>query len=234
MPESPFGVARMLLRSSRAMGSITFNYHFAPAYTSLSSSPVHLFFPDKAAFTAAFANEAVDMDLTKVIGKAHDYVLSKGRPATLVEIIEELSGQYQREITSIVDNVRKFGLRDEYMIPVYGPNKIEACICYGFDVPISELPKPMLNELEAISMMGHRRLVHYFNKRGEQTPLSRRESEVLHWMAQGKSSSVIATIMDIRPATVDSYTRRLFGKFGVHDRIAAVLAGMAAGMVRLD
>lgn len=174
------------------------------------------------------------MDLTKAIGKAHDYVLSRGRPSTFVEIIDILSDQYPREISSIASNVRKFGLRDEYMIPVYGPNKIEACICYGFDVPVAELPKAMLNELEALSMMGHRRLVHYFNKRGQQTPLSGRESEVLHWMAQGKSSSVIATIMGIRPATVDSYTRRLFGKFGVHDRIAAVLAGMAAGMVRLD
>ena len=65
----------------------------------------------------------------------------------------------------------------------------------------------------------------------EVQPLSNRELEVLSWMREGKSNSVIAQILAISRASVDIYVRRIFAKLGVTDRTTAVLRGYALGLV---
>ena len=51
-------------------------------------------------------------------------------------------------------------------------------------------------------------------------------------MGRSKSSGDIATILDIGPATVDTYVRRLYAKLDVNDRISAVLKGVRFGLIR--
>lgn len=51
--------------------------------------------------------------------------------------------------------------------------------------------------------------------------LSRREAEVLLWVAQGKTNPEIALILGLSPRTVGKHLERVFPKLGVETRTAA-------------
>lgn len=51
--------------------------------------------------------------------------------------------------------------------------------------------------------------------------LTRRESEVLHWMVLGKTDKSIAEILGSSPRTVNKHTEHIFVKLGVETRTAA-------------
>jgi DNA-binding CsgD family transcriptional regulator len=53
--------------------------------------------------------------------------------------------------------------------------------------------------------------------------LSPRESEVLQWVAQGKTNAEIATILGVSPGTVKRHLENLYPKLGVENRHAAAL-----------
>jgi len=53
--------------------------------------------------------------------------------------------------------------------------------------------------------------------------LTPRETEVLAWVAQGKSNGVIGTILGISPRTVQKHLERAFPKLGVESRTAAAV-----------
>ena len=52
--------------------------------------------------------------------------------------------------------------------------------------------------------------------------LTQREAEVLRWLAEGKTSQEIATILEISPRTVSKHLRRVYQELGVENRHAAV------------
>lgn len=53
--------------------------------------------------------------------------------------------------------------------------------------------------------------------------LTRRETEVAHWLAQGKTNAEIAHILAISPATVKNHVERILFKLKVESRLAAAL-----------
>ena len=52
--------------------------------------------------------------------------------------------------------------------------------------------------------------------------LTRREAEVMAWVAQGKSNGDIATILESSPRTIAKHIEHVFGKLNVESRTAAV------------
>lgn len=61
--------------------------------------------------------------------------------------------------------------------------------------------------------------------------LSRRQQDVLRWVASGKSNKAIAAILEISPKTVGKHVEHVFRKLGVTSRVAAANAysGYARG-----
>lgn len=55
--------------------------------------------------------------------------------------------------------------------------------------------------------------------------LSRREREVLHELAMGRTNSSIARAMNLSPHTVDAYLRRIRAKTGIVNRAQLILLG---------
>ena len=53
-------------------------------------------------------------------------------------------------------------------------------------------------------------------------PVTPRESEVLMWLARGKSNRDIAEILGLSPRTVNKHLEQIYAKFGVESRSAAV------------
>ncbi len=64
--------------------------------------------------------------------------------------------------------------------------------------------------------------------------LSRREVEVLGWVARGKSNGLIGEILGISSATVDAHLRRIYLKLGVFDRISAAVRGIGTGLIHAE
>lgn len=59
----------------------------------------------------------------------------------------------------------------------------------------------------------------------QELDLTERESEVLHWLANGKTNRDIAQILEMSPRTVNKHLEQIFPKLGVENRTAA--AGIA-------
>lgn len=60
--------------------------------------------------------------------------------------------------------------------------------------------------------------------------LTRREKEVLQFLALGMGTSAIARELAISTATVRNHSQRILAKLQVHSRLAAVARGYALGM----
>ena len=58
--------------------------------------------------------------------------------------------------------------------------------------------------------------------------LSRRETEVLKWVAEGKRDGEIAIILGISPRTVNHHVQRVCSKLGVETRTAAAACALRA------
>jgi DNA-binding CsgD family transcriptional regulator len=61
--------------------------------------------------------------------------------------------------------------------------------------------------------------------------LTQRESEVLMWIARGKSNRDIAEILDLSPRTVNKHLEQIYAKLGVENRASA--AALAVRMLGL-
>lgn len=62
--------------------------------------------------------------------------------------------------------------------------------------------------------------------------LTERESEVLYWTANGKTSREAAEILSMSPRTVDKHMEQIFAKLGVENRTAA--AGIALRLINKE
>ncbi len=73
------------------------------------------------------------------------------------------------------------------------------------------------------------RLLEEFRPAPHLTDLSRREAEVMHWLAQGKRDAEIAVILGLAPKTVAKHVEHLLAKLHVTNRTAAVAATKTDG-----
>jgi len=64
--------------------------------------------------------------------------------------------------------------------------------------------------------------------------VSRRESQVLRWVAAGKTDWAIGRILRISEKTVNFHVENAKRKLGVGTRIQAVVAAMRAGLIDDD
>jgi DNA-binding CsgD family transcriptional regulator len=62
--------------------------------------------------------------------------------------------------------------------------------------------------------------------------LTKREAEVLAWVARGKTNEDTATILGARPATIAKHLEHIFRKLGVETRTAA--AARALGVTNRE
>jgi DNA-binding CsgD family transcriptional regulator len=61
-------------------------------------------------------------------------------------------------------------------------------------------------------------------------PLTSRESEVLYWVAMGKTNDEVGTIVGARPMTVKKHLEHIYDKLGVPNRTAAASAYRGHGV----
>jgi two-component system response regulator DegU len=72
--------------------------------------------------------------------------------------------------------------------------------------------------------------VQYVDQRPD-TPLSRRESQILQKVAYGATTKEVAHDLGISPHTVKTHLERIFEKLGANDRAQAVAIALRKGLV---
>jgi DNA-binding NarL/FixJ family response regulator len=60
--------------------------------------------------------------------------------------------------------------------------------------------------------------------------LGSRATEVLYWLAKGKTNGEIAIILGARPRTIEKHVEGILSKLGVENRVAAALVATNGGL----
>ncbi|MEM9170269.1 MAG: LuxR family transcriptional regulator [Pseudomonadota bacterium] len=123
-------------------------------------------------------------------------------------------------------------LGDGLAVPLFGPHGRNGYAGLGCGCDARPYDDDHVMRLQLAAQLGHQQYCHIlFAEAPDNIRLSKREREVLEWVAKGKSNSVIAEIVGISMNTVDTYLRRIYEKLDVSDRVTASLRGLAVGLI---
>ncbi len=130
-----------------------------------------------------------------------------------------------------LERMRSAGLGDGYTFPVFGAQGRTGAVVVG-NASRDVLDAAPVAQMQLVAQTAHTRLNQLLPDRQTlEKPLSARELEILSWVARGKSNSVIAKILGLSSATVDTYLRRIYQKLGVADRTSAAVVGVNMGLI---
>ena len=161
-----------------------------------------------------------------------DFVEKAGEVMTWQQVIAQV--KIPTEQKHYMKMLFEHGLRDSIIVPLFGPNQHDSIAICMFGDLLGDGNEDLIRNIVTALRRAHYKISLLIERdHSKKIKLSRRESEVLHWMARGKSNPDIATILGISAETVDTYARRLYPKLGVHDRVSAVFEGIARGLVLL-
>ncbi|MEL7446626.1 MAG: autoinducer binding domain-containing protein [Pseudomonadota bacterium] len=127
--------------------------------------------------------------------------------------------------------MREHGLEHGFGIPLYGPRGRNSYASFDFGRAISADDNASLGMIRSLSQAGHQRICVLIDEATSGPELSERETEVMGWIARGKSMSTIATILELSPDTVKTYAKRIYAKLGASDRVGATVKALKLGLV---
>jgi LuxR family transcriptional regulator/LuxR family quorum-sensing system transcriptional regulator CciR len=117
-------------------------------------------------------------------------------------------------------------------IPVFGPFGHNGVVSILFTPEAPAISSDDISHLQMVCQKGHLSICNLLQTKKENTlALTDREKEILEWLVQGKSNSVIADILGISIHTVDGHMRRIFLKFNTSDRVSAAVKAIAVGAI---
>lgn len=133
----------------------------------------------------------------------------------------------------VMNEAAESKLLDGVGIPIYGPNGEIAGV--GLANAHGDV-KPDKNKLALLKAMASQFHIAYSEKCIEQTSckevrLSRREREILLWMAEGKSDQTIADMLNISYPTVRFHIGNIYRKLDANERIFAVVKALRNGLI---
>jgi DNA-binding CsgD family transcriptional regulator len=157
-------------------------------------------------------------------------VLANAKPTMWNEIWSEY--ETTSEERAFFKDMLNAGFENGVALPLYGPNLRNACVCLGHLTEKADLSPANLTLMQFAAQAAHLRICAIFGEElSLERQLSRREKEILDWVARGKSNSVIADILAISTGTVDTYMRRIYEKLEVSDRTSAAVKGVGMGLI---
>ena len=131
------------------------------------------------------------------------------------------------------ERMQDFGLIHGFGLPLYGRNGRDAYAAFDFLRHVDEVDPEAVGLVRSLAQAGHQRISLLVERKSKGPVLSEREAEVLTWAARGKSLNSIATILDLSPDTVKTYSKRIYAKLEVADRVGAVVKALRLGLVKV-
>lgn len=207
------------------LGVIRQSYHFAPAFDDLTSSRTVI-------YTDGYPKEWVDL-YNQIDFRRYDPLPSRtivhGKLLSWENAME--AGENTSEEEAFFAAVREHGLQHSFGIPLYGPRGRNGYAAFDFGVPLREIENSKIGLVRSIAQSAHQRICVLFEQTDGSPELSQRETEVLNWVAQGKSNTDIATILGLSPDTVRTYIRRIYEKLDASDRVGAAIKALKLGLI---
>jgi DNA-binding CsgD family transcriptional regulator len=157
-------------------------------------------------------------------------VIARGAPVRWTDVTSQIVPDAEQQ--AFIDRMRAAELGDGYALPVFGPMGRNGFLAVGRPLTEQVLDEAPVEEMHMVAQATHMRLLQLLPERAHlEKPLSTRELEILDWVARGKSNSVIADILSLSGATVDTYLRRIYEKLDVSDRTSAAVVGVGMGLI---
>ena len=212
---------------SLAQGVVRMSYHVTPLFDEPASATT-------AVYAEGFSKEwleCYDREDFRARDPIPQRVLSHGAMMTWQDA--QWAAPNTPENEAYFEAMRQHGLIHGFGIPLFGPRGRDAYAGFDFDKPVSEVVSANLGVVRSVAQAGHQRICVLLDEATEIPALSEREIEVLMWAARGKSMSSIATILGLSPDTVKTYSKRIYSKLEVSDRVGAVVKALRMGLVRV-
>lgn len=207
------------------LGAVRQSYHFTPIFDTPTSA------------RTIVQSEGFSPDWLDLYAR-QDFRSNDPIPARVMQHGAVLSWADARDMgPNSPDNERYFavmaehGLVHGFGVPLFGPHGRDAYASFDFGRPLTEVPVTTIASVSGLAQAGHLRICSLIEQERHKPMLSSRESEVLNWMARGKSNTDIATILAISPETVRTYVQRIYTKLGPHERVVAVVRALKLGLV---
>ena len=135
----------------------------------------------------------------------------------------------------VMDECREAKLLNGAAVAIYSPNLEIAGVGLASTVGGAYSDKDSLSIIRSLANQFHITFSELDNNIAKNLPkyitLTNREREILSWCAEGKSNTVIATILSIDDATVKFHLANVYRKFGVGDRLQAVMKAVLFGLI---
>lgn len=142
-----------------------------------------------------------------------------------------LSSRHQ----DILRRSRRFGLGEGFTVPANVPGEPGGSCSFavrrGLDLPAQRL---LCAELIGAHAFRAARRIHDYPSAGLHPHLNRREREVLHLLAAGKTDWEIARILGISPETAHQYVKRARAAYDVVSRTQLVVHGLRDAWISFD
>lgn len=118
--------------------------------------------------------------------------------------------------------------------PVHGPGGRNGCFTLVYNEVEDVKIEQQIRILQWACQNAHQLFCKLNLSNSKSIPkLTERETEILSWVARGKSNSVVAQILGISPHTVNTYMRRIFLKLGTSDRTSVSLIAISNGLIEV-
>ncbi|QUL38770.1 LuxR family transcriptional regulator [Erythrobacter sp. JK5] len=206
---------------------VRYSYHFTPLFEAPNS-------PGTAVVAEGFSREWLDL---------YEQADFRAKDPIPVRTLQHGSMLSWQDAISYAPNTREneeyfaamaeFGLVHGFGLPLFGPRGRDAYASFDFGMPITQIDGHRLGIVRSVPQAAHQRVSVLLDSMDDRPELSEREREVMSWVARGKSISAIATILDIAPDTVKTYTKRIYAKLDVSDRVGATVKALKLGLVQV-
>ncbi|ARO32616.1 LuxR family transcriptional regulator protein (plasmid) [Rhizobium sp. NXC14] len=133
----------------------------------------------------------------------------------------------------VLDEAASFGLRSGISVPMHGPESSFAVMSFAKPSEF-EFDNRTITYLQLAALHFHSKVATVDSSCAVGTPsLSLREKECISWVARGKSSWDIGTILGISHNTVDFHVKNAMQKLDVTSRIVAAMKAVDFGIIEL-
>ena len=131
----------------------------------------------------------------------------------------------------VIDQTRDYGIKDGYVFPVHSIDSVSGAVSLGGDK--LDLSRTDIAELELVALAAYAHLETLLGPFPYQeiVHLSVREAEIIQFVAAGKTNRDIATILSIKPDTVNKTILRAAQKLGTLNRTHTVATAIAKNMI---
>lgn len=129
--------------------------------------------------------------------------------------------------------LRQAGFDNWVGFALYGPRERDAFASVRFGSEPANLPAGVLATAHHRLEATHLRICELLEDEEPAVLLSARERSVMNWIAQGLTNVEVAAKLDLSPETVRTYTKRVYEKLGVNDRVTATVRALRLGLLEI-